>query len=438
MTMKKHFAVQNKISRMGWIVSVTIIGAMIVEGVDLQYMAMALPSLIKEFGLSNVQAGLLAAVTLAGQMAGGILSGRIADRIGRAKVVAWGIAWFSVTTAALAFTNSFLQFAIVRFLGGVGLAAVYCVGIVFVNEYIPTTRRNSVLGLVSAGSPIGYALAAISASYVIPRYGWRPLFWVTILPALATAFLLRHLKDPDSWTVVKQQTNFESPHTSEWSMLFKDKFVLKMVLAWSVCQIGSQAGYYSANNWMPAYLQNELGINMRTAGWFVAGNFVMMVFGKILAGAASDRFGRKATWVVSCVCTAIAFPIMAFFVQKSNVGLMLLFVGLFYGCPNSVGGTYASESFPTRIRGTAVALVFNVGRIGGMIAPVALGYIASTYSFASGLGFLGIAYIVTALTALIFIKEKAYDPTSTDQQLVDGENPSVREGRRPATPEEAV
>ncbi|SAK53896.1 major facilitator transporter [Caballeronia calidae] len=416
----------DKISRMGWIVSVTIIAAMVVEGIDLQYMAMALPSLIKEFHLSNVQAGFLAAVTLAGQMAGGIVSGWVADRIGRAKVVAWGIAWFSVMTAALAFTRSFEAFAIVRFLGGVGLSAVYCVGIVFVNEYIPTKRRNSVLGLVSAGSPVGYAIAAVSASYVIPNYGWRPLFWVTALPAVATVFLLKHLEDPESWKVARQQKRQELKPANEWSLLFKDKFILKMAIAWSICQISSQAGYYSANNWMPTYLQNGLGIDIRNVGWFVAGNYVMMVFGKVLAGAASDRFGRKGTWVVSSLVTAIAFPLMAFYVGKDNVGIMLLSLGLFYGCPNSVGGTFVSESFPTRMRGTAVALVFNIGRIGGMVAPITLGYIASKYSFAMGLGFLGFAYIIAAISAM-FIKEKAYDPTTKEAETIAHETASVSE-----------
>jgi AAHS family cis,cis-muconate transporter-like MFS transporter len=402
----------ERISRMGWIVAITIIGAMVVEGIDLQFMAMALPSLIKEFQLSNIQAGFLATVTLAGQMAGGIFTGWVADRIGRAKVVAWGIAWFSIMTAALAFTKTFEQFAMVRFLGGVGLSAVYSVGVVFVNEYIPTAKRNTVLGAVSAGSPVGYALAALGASYLIPHYGWRPMFWISALPAFATIFLLRHLKDPESWTVARNQKNLEAVPTNEWSMIFKDKFVLKMVLAWTVCSTAFQAGYYSANNWMPTYLQNGLGIKMSSVGWFVAGNFVMMIFGKVLAGYASDKFGRKTIWVISSLLTAAAFPILAYNVTAENAGFMMLFIGLFYGCPNAVANTYLSESFPTRVRGTAFALTYNLGRIGGMAAPVALGYIASRYTFSMGLGFLGFAYIIAAITALLFIKEKAFDPTS--------------------------
>jgi AAHS family cis,cis-muconate transporter-like MFS transporter len=414
MAMTDSTVPKEKISRMGWIVAITIIVAMAVEGVDLQFMAMALPSLIKEFGLTNVEAGFLATVTLGGQMVGGIYSGWLADRIGRAKVVAWGIAWFSVMTAALAFTHSFVEFAVIRFLGGIGLSAVYCVGIVFVSEYIPTSRRSLILGLVSAGSPVGYALASIAASYVIPVYGWRPLFWITVIPAFSTIFLLRTLKDPESWKYSQQLKKASPASEGVWTLIAKDKKVLKMIMLWSLCAIGAQAGYYAANNWMPTYLQNGLGISMKNIGWFVAGNYIMMIFGKILAGACSDRYGRKATWVGSSILTAIAFPMLAYFVTKDNVGFLLLFLGLFYGCPQAVLATYLSESFPTNVRATSVALAYNIGRIGGMVSPMVLGYIATHYSFSAGLAFLGVSYVVIALIALLFIKEKMYDPKDKD------------------------
>ncbi len=411
---KKAVTTNEPISRMGYIVAIIIFIAMVADGMDAQFLAMSLPVLMKDFQLNNVMAGLLTTWTLLGMLIGGTLSGWLSDRFGRVKVTAYGIIFFSVCTSALALTNTFWQFAVIRFISGFGLAAVFSVGTVMAAEYIPTSRRTTVLGIIQAGLSVGYVMAAVLSAYFLPNFGWRPMFAIAILPAFLSIVLLRTLKESPSWIAAREQRKLDKKPTNEWVNIFSDKTSRKYFLLWIITSFFLQAGFYGANSWLPTYLAKDLGVNLKTVGWFVAGNYTMMIFGKILAGYLADRFGRKIVWVLFCLATAVTLPLVMTYAQPANVGYFLLIFGFLYGAPFAIIATYMNESFPTKVRGTAVAAAYNGGRVGSLIAPVAIGYLATQYSVGYGIAILGVAYAIGALNTGLFIREKLYDPQSLD------------------------
>jgi AAHS family cis,cis-muconate transporter-like MFS transporter len=99
-----------------------------------------------------------------------------------------------------------------------------------------------------------------------------------------------------------------------------------------------------------------------------------------------------------------------YFATPASVVYLLLIFGLLYGAPYAINATYMSESFPTHLRGTAMATSYNVGRLGSTISPLMIGWAATNYSIALGIALLGIAYAITALVPGIFIREKMFDP----------------------------
>ena len=96
--------------------------------------------------------------------------------------------------------------------------------------------------------------------------------------------------------------------------------------------------------------------------------------------------------------------------SKDNIAYLLLIFGGMYGALYAIFATYLSESFPTAVRGTAMATTYNIGRIGSMISPILIGWAATSYSIGVGIATCGIAYLMCALLPGIFIKEKMYDP----------------------------
>jgi len=115
-------------------------------------------------------------------------------------------------------------------------------------------------------------------------------------------------------------------------------------------------------------------------------------------------------WVFTGITVAIYIPLVMNFATKTNVAYLLLVFGGLYGAPYATFATYLSESFPTSVRGTAMATSYNLGRVGSIISPVLIGWAATNYSIGAGIATCGVAYLMCALLPGIFIKEKMYDP----------------------------
>ena len=260
---------------------------------------------------------------------------------------------------------------------------------------------------------IGYVIAALLSSYIIPNFGWRPLFLCSILPGVLALILLWRVPDPPSWSAARRRA-ITGPPASAFAELWRDRSQRRTFQLWTVTSIALQFGYYGANTWLPSYLVTDLGVNLQSMGWYVAGTYTMMVFGKIITGYLADLFGRRVMWVTVGLLTAVYLPILIIAATPNNVAVLLLIFGFLYGAPYAITATYMSESFGAGVRGTAVGTAYNLGRIGSTLSPLLIGMAATDYSIGVGIGLLGISYAVCALIPGFFIREKMFDPRATE------------------------
>jgi AAHS family cis,cis-muconate transporter-like MFS transporter len=405
----------DSLDRTGRLVAIAVFVALVVDGMDLQMLALALPSLTKEFGLSGTTAGALSTYTLAGMGLGGILAGRLSDRIGRVAVTRWAVLTFTVCTGLIGLAASYWQIALLRFVSGFGIAAVYSIGTLLAAEYVPGRIRTTVLGTLQAGWSIGYVIAALSSAYILPATGWRPLFYLAVPLGIVSMVMLRGLPDPPSWTAARSAATERAAPPVGFAALWRERPIRRAFLLWSLTSIALQFGYYGANTWLPSYLVRDLGVDLASMGWYVAGTYSMMVFGKVITGYLADIFGRKALWVASNVLTAIYLPILIVVVTPENLAYLLLVFGFLYGAPYAVNATYMSETFPSAVRGTAVGTSYNVGRIGSTMSPLLIGMAANSYSIGLGIGLLGISYAICGLIPGLFIRERMFDPKAVEK-----------------------
>src|SRR5262249_40795569 len=173
------------LDRTGLLVCIGVFVAPVGDGMDLQILALALPSISRDLQLSAVRAGALSTYTLLGMGIGGVLAGWLADRIGRVRGVWGAVLIFSALTGAIAWCHTYWQVAVMRLLSGFGIGALYSIGTLLAAEYVPTRVRTTVLGTLQAGWSVGYVIAALLAAQVLPRFGWRPLFACAIVPGAA-------------------------------------------------------------------------------------------------------------------------------------------------------------------------------------------------------------------------------------------------------------
>ncbi|MCF3128732.1 MFS transporter [Acinetobacter soli] len=386
--------------------------ALLVDGADLMLLSYSLNSIKAEFQLSSVQAGMLGSFTLAGMAIGGIFGGWACDQFGRVRIVVISILLFSVLTCGLGLTQNFIQFSILRFFASLGLGSLYIACNTLMAEYVPTRYRTTVLGTLQAGWTVGYIVATLLAGWIIPDHGWRMLFYVAIVPVLIAVLMHFLVPEPQAWYHSRNDLTGQDNNTQKSALkrIFAEPRNRKMFILWALTAGFLQFGYYGVNNWMPSYLESELGMKFKEMTAYMVGTYSAMILGKVLAGYMADKLGRRFTYAFGAIGTAIFLPLIVFYNSPDNILFLLIAFGFLYGIPYGVNATYMTESFPTHIRGSATGGAYNVGRLGAAIAPATIGFLASGGSI--GLGFLvmGAAYLICGVIPALLIKEKQYDP----------------------------
>jgi len=394
---------------------------LLIDGADLMLLSYSLTSLKAEFGLSNLQAGSLGSVTLAGMAFGGIYGGWACDRFGRVRTVVWTIVLFSVGTAVLGLTHNYWQFAAARFVASLGLGALYVACNTLMAEYVPTKYRTTVLGTLQAGWSVGYIVATLLAGWILPDHGWRYLFYIAIIPVVLAVAMRKLIPEPAAWVQAqaeRQQRKAEgasgraatAPRQNAFKQIFSDPQASRMFLFWALTAGFLQFGYYGVNNWMPSYLETEMGMNFKAMTAYLVGTYAAMILGKVLAGVAADWFGRRTVFSFGALGTAVFLPVIVLFHSPDNILWMLVVFGFLYGIPYGVNATYMTESFAAVFRGTAVGGAYNIGRIGAAIAPAVIGFLATQMSIGVGFLVMGAAYFICGVIPALLIRDKQFDP----------------------------
>lgn len=385
------------------------------DGADIGILAFTLSSLKLEFGLTNVQAGALGSWSLLGMAIGGFFGGWACDRFGRVRVIVIATATFSLLSGFSGFVQSYQQFAALRFVACLGLGSLYIATNTLMSEMVPTKHRTTVLALLMTGFTLGSLVITSISAWIIPSYGWRTLYLLTFLPIILSIAMYFLIPEPNSWqearalklkglsTTIKKREN-------PYKAIFEDPKHRLTFILWTMSSGFLLFGYFGVSNWLPSYLETELGIKFKEMAIYMAGTYLTMMFAKLIAGIVADKIGRKIVFAFGTMGTALFIPVLVYMHTPENIGWLMIAFGFLYGIPYAINATYLTESFPTAIRGTAIGGAFNIGRLGSVIAPIAIGYMAMQNSIGAGLLLMAGAYFLCGLIPTLFIKEKQYDP----------------------------
>ena len=157
-----------------WKVMWASVAGYAMDGLDVLILSFAMAAIVKEFGLTLGEGGLIATYTLIGTVLGGYLFGILADYIGRVHTFSLSIILFSLFTGACAFADTVTHLEIFRFLAGLGLGGEYGIGMTLVTETWPAAKRARATAGVAMGWQIGAVLSALLAAMgCFPAYGWE-------------------------------------------------------------------------------------------------------------------------------------------------------------------------------------------------------------------------------------------------------------------------
>jgi MFS family permease len=154
--------------------------------------------------------GYTTTIFILGWATGGLIFGALGDMIGRAKTMIITILLYSACTGLSAFSVTVYDFALYRFLTGLGVGGEFAVGVALVAEVMPPSARARSLSLLQALSALGNITAAVIGLVLAPleRQGvesWRIMFVIGALPALLAVVIRRSLKEPEQWQKIAKQ-----------------------------------------------------------------------------------------------------------------------------------------------------------------------------------------------------------------------------------------
>lgn len=368
------------------------------DAFDVMLYALVLASLMADLGLSKTTAGLLGSVTLLASAAGGILFGIIADRAGRTVALMGSILMYSVFTAACGLSQTVGQLATFRILLGLGMGGEWASGAALVSETWPAEHRGKALGFMQSAWAVGYGLAAVVTWLLLESAGWRVVFFVGIIPALATFWIRRHVEEPPIW----RQQQAAPVRPGAMASLFGSG-VAGLTVAVTFMNACTMFAWWGFNLWLPGYLslpvdQGGIGLSTGTMSGFVAAMQVGMWFGYVTFGYVSDAIGRRRTYVTYLLTAAVLIAV--YLSVETPIVLLLLgpFVAFFATGYFSGFAAVTAEIYPTAVRATAQGVTYNIGRIASAVAPFAVGTLAETRGFGFSLSLCSVAFVLAAIT----------------------------------------
>jgi MFS family permease len=375
------------------------------DAFDVMLFSLTLASVIKELGLTKIQAGALGSITLLGGAAGGLLFGWVADRFGRTRALMGSVLLYSAFTALCGLSQTFWQFAFFRALLGLGMGGEWASGAALVSEWWPSHLRGRALAWMQSAWAIGFGAAALTVSVVLPRYGWRAVFFVGVLPALLVLWVRRNVEEPERWMAQHVARKMGVSTGAARASVF-DIFrgpMLGRTSAVTFMNACTLFGWWGMNSWIPAYLslpteQGGMGLGNATGPRFVAFMQLGMWLGYITFGYITDVMSRKTVYVTYLVGASLLLPLYG---SLHNPWLLLAlgpFVAFFGTGFYSGFGAVTAELYPTSIRASAQGFTYNIGRIASAAAPFTVGSLATSHGFQLAFTVAGAAYLLAALT----------------------------------------
>jgi len=354
-------------------------------------------------GLVDWYGGIATTIFMVGWALGGLFFGVLGDRVGRARTMMLTVLCYSAFTGLSALSVGVWDFALYRFLTGLGVGGQFAVGVSLVAEVMSDRARPFALGLLQALSAGGNMLAATTNLVLgwLEEHGkidssWRIMFLIGLAPAVLAIPIFLRLKEPERWKAAAQDDEIAGAgkhKLGSLAELFGDPRWRKNTLVGMVLAFAGVVGlwgigffsfdlvdvvfrkHFQGQGLSPQQIAGKLtfwkGITslLQNAGAFL---------GIYAFALVTHRIGRKPAFAISFVLAAAA-TVMTFWFLNTFWQIFVL-IPIMGFCQLALFGGYAiyfPELFPTRLRSTGTSFCYNVGRLVAAAGPSVKGWLTN-------------------------------------------------------------
>jgi MFS transporter, AAHS family, 4-hydroxybenzoate transporter len=367
------------------------------DGFDSIMIGAAVPGMLATLKLQPVAIGWIFTLQALGVIAGAIVLGPLADRVGRKRMLIAATAIFGFFSLMIAYSTTFGEIAIYRALSGIGLGGAVPSALAFGCEYAPQRMRATITTGIWLALPLGGMLSGFTGIWLIPHYGWTVLFVVGgIVPLLIAA--LAYMLLPESLAYLSargtdqaqmrriairiapeigNQPDIQFYSSEEKALgvpvthLFTDGRALSTLLLWAVFFLSFFIMIFFVS-WAPTLLTKLGATQQQASGTLVAWNIGSML-ATLIIGRLIDKTGYFRVLPWAFIAIALAVWVLGALVTQSYliVAFLIATVGFFVGGSNSGLMALAATSYPVFMRSTGVGWAYGIGgRVGSMVGPM--------------------------------------------------------------------
>jgi MFS family permease len=368
----------------------------------------ALTELLPKSGMdgSPANVGLVGSILFALFLVGwgmAFIWGPIADRFGRARVLAASVLVYAVFTGAAALSQNVWELGLFRLLAGIGIGGEWALAGTYVAEAWPEDRRKMGAGYLQTGYYTGFFLAAALNFTVGAHFGWRAMFLCGLTPAILSLYIVYKVKEPERWVknAVAAATKAASPLAQIFSAQYRRRTIVNAALL-TVAIIGLWAGAVYEPTAVITLAKKQgmaLPAAVRMASLATGLLSIGTILGCLLVPVLAERIGRRktlATYFTGMACCIWLSFGWAFYLPDGLIPFiaMLFFLG-FFGGNFAMFSLWLPEQYGTNVRATAFAFTTSFGRFIGAGVNFLLGSMVHSH------GSLGVPVATTALAFVI-------------------------------------
>jgi putative MFS transporter len=409
--------------RLSWI-RIIIGSATFFDAYTVLVIAFAMPELVTQWNLSPTQVGLILSAGYVGQIFGALGFGQLAEKIGRLPTLLITIVLFVSMDTACLFAWSAASMMLFRFLQGIGTGGEVPVASAYINEFIGAKKRGRFFLLYELIFPIGLMFAGIAGYFLVPAFGWKALFIVGLVPAIAMIPLRVLMPESPRWLAsrgridkadkvvsmleneaVKQGKPLPEPVVlpvdpkatakSDWRELFRGIYLKRTLMIWVLW-----IAVYTINNgmvtWLPTLYKTTFHMSTQDSifyGWVTS---AVGVLASVVCALTIDKVGRKR-WYTWAFLLAIVPLVTLFFLGADTAIQVTVFATVTYAILQTISFSlylYSAELYPTRLRAIGTGFGSAWLRAGSSLGPVLVGFIVAG---------VGIQYVFLVFAAFALV-----------------------------------
>jgi MFS transporter, AAHS family, 4-hydroxybenzoate transporter len=371
--------------------------ALMLDGLDAQMLGLAIPALMRDWGLTRAELTPIAALSLIGMATGATFGGWIGDRVGRRLGLICSVALFGVATGLASQTHTLFAFGLLRAVAGVGLGAALPNATALIAEYTPDRFRSIGISIAMLSQPVGSMIAGLLAAALIERAGWSGLFLLGgIAPVLVALAFIRFLPESPRYLAGLEKGD----KRATMSALLHQALRRDTLLAW-IAAFMSLLALYTILSWGPAMLAGEkfpLSFTGKALATFSVGG----ILGSIACGLLIRKIGSRWTQIViGGVGIAVALTLCALFASghatTTIVMVLMAFVGFSAAGTQTTLYALGAHLYPTYLRATGIGAILGIGRLGAVVSAKTGAISLDLGGAATFFVFFGIAIAVATL-----------------------------------------